>query len=544
MFSIQIRQVLICSILLLCLYGHNLAQDVITKLTMSEAFKVPKNSEVDRIITTVGNNAYFLRKNFNLSGLVSSITIENYDIEKLRLKKAVGIDLHYRKKLRVFHDVFKVGDKFYLITSFFNIGKSKNYLFAQELDARFEPKEDLILIGEIDSRNESQIGDFQIKHSRDSSKVIIYQNIPSKKSEPQQAKVSIYDDNLELLWEKKIKFPYESKLYRSIKFEVDNIGNAYLLGKRFFEKEKDIIDNKPNFEFILVAYTERGEKVDRYQLKDNKKLITDMTFEVNKKDELICTGFYTNKTKSFNGFSSSESIQGIVYFKVDNIGKKVEEKTFSEFDLDFITLNETDRTKSIELNRSTDKSTRNDPALYSYDFRDVILRSDGGAVVIAEQYYVEEFNRTPNTFNRGFNNRTFQTTTVSNYNVIIVINIRPDGSIQWANSVPKYQTATNAQSERFVSFANANIGDKIYFIFNEERSVLKGNNKLFKNQNQNALALAELNKRGELSISMIGGNEDLKSVIVPTLTKQISKNQFLVFGLERNKFRIGRVELN
>ena len=128
--------------------------------------------------------------------------------------------------------------------------------------------------------------------------------------------------------------------------------------------------------------------------------------------------------------------------------------------------------------------------------------------------------------------------------MIIVINIRPDGSIQWANSVPKYQTATNAQSERFVSFANANIGDKIYFIFNEERSVLEGNNKLFKNQNQNALALAELNKRGELSISMIGGNEDLKSVIVPTLTKQISKNQFLVFGLERNKFRIGRVELN
>ena len=82
------------------------------------------------------------------------------------------------------------------------------------------------------------------------------------------------------------------------------------------------------------------------------------------------------------------------------------------------------------------------------------------------------------------------------------------------------------------------------FIFNEERSVLEGNNKLFKNQNQNALALAELNKRGELSISMIGGNEDLKSVIVPTLTKQISKNQFLVFGLERNKSRIGRVELN
>ena len=541
MLSNFCRHFLISCILLICFCSQGFAQYERTELTMSQEYKIPKNSAVDRIISSTKNNVYFLRRNYNLSGLVSSITIENYDVEKLLLKKAIAIDLKYQKKLRVFHDVINVNGKFFLITSYFNNAKNKNYLFAQELSSSFEPSDDLILIGEIDSRNESLIGDFQFKHSRDSSKVIIYHDLPTKRSESQQTKISIYDDKLELLWDRKIKLPYESRLYRNIKFEVDNQGNAYLLGKRFFKREKDIVDDRPNFEFILEAYTEKGEKVDRYQLKDKLKIITDMTFEVNNRSEIICTGFYTTKTKSFGGFRSSESIQGIVFFKVNNIDKIVEEKTFSKFDLDFITLNETERAKRQAQSREVDNNTRNDPALYSYDFRDVILRSDGGAVIIAEQFYVEELNRLPNNFNSGFSNQTFQPRSINNYNEIIVVNIRPDGSIQWANSVPKYQSAATDFSERFVSFANANIGSKIYLIFNEERSVLEESSTNFKNQN--ALAMAELDKSGELSIYMIGHNDDLKSTIVPTLSKQISKNELLIYGLDRNKFRIGRVML-
>lgn len=542
MLAKLIQQILVFGFLLLAWQSQVVAQlDAPSELAMSEAYRIPKNSVIDRIISTEGNTAYFLRKNFNLSGLVASITIESFDVKSLRLKKAIEVDLKYQKKLRVFHDVFNVNDKFYLITSFFNSGKDKNFLFAQKLDDSFEPDKDLILIGEIDSRNEVQIGDFQFEHSRDSSKVIIYHDIPTKRSEAQQAKISIYNDDFDLLWDKKIKFPYESKLYNSIKFDVDKNGNAYLLGKRFFEKERDLVKKRPNFEYILEAYTEKGEKIDRYQLNDKLKLITDLTFEVNNKNEIICTGFYTNKTSSVGGFGSTESIQGIVFFKVNNNEKIVEEKTFSKFDLDFITLNETERARRVAQRQDNDNIQSNDPALYSYDFRDVILRSDGGAVIIAEQFFVEEINRTVNNFNRGFNNQTFQNTSIYNYNEVIVVNIRPDGSIQWANSVPKYQSATSVNARRFLSFKNANIGDKIYLIFNEERKVLEGANTLFKNQN--ALAMAELDKSGTLSIYMVGDNDDLQSIIIPTLTKQISRRELLIYGIDRNKFRIGRITL-
>ncbi len=536
-----------CIFLLLCLFVSSAilrAQvDVPADLKLSQSFKIPSNSVVDRIISANSENAYFLRRQFSPGGFLKSVLVERYNINTLRLDKSIEIDLKYQKKLRVFHDIFKVGSNFYLITSYFNSVKDKNYLFAQKLDKSFYPEEDLILIGEIDSRNESQIGDFQIQHSRDSSKVIIYSDIPTKRSDRQTAKVSIYDSNFDLIWDKQIRLPYEAGLFNNIKFEVDNEGNAYLLGKHFFEKSKDVVKNRPNFEYILEAYSEKGEQVDRYQLDDKLKLITDLTFEVNNRNEIICTGFYTNKVKSGNGFSVSESIQGIVFFKVDNNEKKVEEKKFTKFDLDFITLNENENQKRRALKNDQDNIQKNDPALYSYDFRDVILRSDGGVVVIAEQFFTETIDRSVNSFNQGFNNRTFQNETRYNYNEVIVVNIRPDGTIQWANSVPKYQSSSNIATRRFLSFGNANIGNKIYLLFNEDRNILgaTGGASVFKNRD--ALALAELNKKGELSIYMVADTDEMNSLTIPTLTKQIARKELLIYSVNNNRFRIGRLKL-
>ena len=115
MYSKLIQQILVFGFLLLAWQTQVVAQlDAPAELAMSEAYRIPKNSVVDRIISTDGGTAYFLRRNYNLGGLVVSITIESFDVKTLRLKKAIEVDLKYQKKLRVFHDVFNVNNKFYL----------------------------------------------------------------------------------------------------------------------------------------------------------------------------------------------------------------------------------------------------------------------------------------------------------------------------------------------------------------------------------------------------------------------------------------------
>mgnify|MGYP000014266518 CR=1 FL=1 len=527
--------------------------EVPASLTISEEYKIPKNTYFKRVISADQGYVHILRGSYSMSKRLTSVIVESYDIETLKLKRATDIPLKYQKRLRIFHDIFEVNDKFYLITSYFNSAKNKNFLFAQKLNNRFEPDEDLILIGEIDSRSESKIGDFQFDYSRDSSKVIVYHDIPTKRSDQEEFKFSIYNDNFDLLWDKEITFPFESKLYSLIKFAVDNDGNGYLLGKHYFDKIRNKVKGLPNYEYILEVYSNSGENKERYQLMDKQKFISDLTFEVNRGNEIICTGFYTNRLNASRQNvrdNNRESIEGIVYFKIDNNAQKIEEKKFSAFDLDFITLNQSERQRRRSERRQNDDIEDNDPALYSYYFRDIILRSDGGVVIIAEQYFETVYN---SNFNNGFdvgfntfNNGIYREVIEYNYNDIIVVNVNPDGSIRWANAVPKYQSTLQPEVTRYYSFSNANIRDKIYMLFNEDGNVFESqagfslNGRALKNK---ALALAELDKTGELSIYKLGDFETMQTLILPTETRQIAKNELLIYGESKNYFRIGTVLL-
>ena len=266
--QIKLFPLLVTLLLIFNVQNNGYAQHIApADIEMSQEFKMPNKSFLNRIISADSKKAYFLRTNYNnIAGQLKSVIVESYDLNTLKLIEAREIDLKYQKKLRVFHDIFEVNNKFYLITSFFNSGKNKNFLFAQKLNAKFFPEKDLALIGEIDSKNEFRSGDFTIEHSRDSSKVIIYADLPTKRSENYRAKISVFDDNFDLMWDKKINLPVETKLYDRKKILVDDKGDAYVLAKRFFDKNREAQNNLPNYEYLLEAYSEKGEKLDRYKL--------------------------------------------------------------------------------------------------------------------------------------------------------------------------------------------------------------------------------------------------------------------------------------
>ena len=554
----MIKQVFFIVSILVCVLADTIAQENDPIVELSSDYKVPSASVLQSILTSTSENIYLLRKDYSGIGRqLRSVIIESYDRNSLKLTKAVDIDLKYSKKLRTFHDIFIVKGNMFLITSFFNSAKNKNFLFAQKLNKNFVPSDDLILLSEIDSRNEAQTGDFLIDHSRDTSKIIIFNDIPTKRNENERAKISVFDADFNKIWDKKISFPFESKLYERLKFEVDKKGNAYILGKHYFEKRRNSRKDAPNYEFVLEAYTELGEQKDKYQLNSKEKFISNLTFEVNNKEQIICTGFYSDTNP--RGVVSSNNntrgnIKGIVFFSVDNISKIIAEKTYSEFDLEFIALNETERQKRVLKRRANDSNENNDPGLYSYDFRDVILRSDGGAVVIAEQYFAYDQTNDP-SFNNGINNginnnfnNGFRRDSIHVFSDIIVVNINPDGAIRWANAVPKYQSSFNYDTFRFLSFGNGNYRDKIYMLFNERvdlfESEITGNRILRSHANSFGLAMATIDKSGELEIELLAPNREMGVQVLPTLIKQIGKKEMLFYGESNTKFRLGKINLN
>ncbi|MEM9991412.1 MAG: hypothetical protein AAF738_06575 [Bacteroidota bacterium] len=144
-----------------------------------EQFKELSNSFLSKIVATGAEGFYTLRVRPASTLERRKVFLEYYS-DAMNLKKARELQLKYKGKRREFQDVVMLGQQLYLITSFHNEAKHKNYLFRQKIhNTRLTTSDhDLELISEIDTRSIVREGTFDLVQSRDSSKLLIYNKIP------------------------------------------------------------------------------------------------------------------------------------------------------------------------------------------------------------------------------------------------------------------------------------------------------------------------------------------------------------------------------
>jgi len=257
------------------------------------------------------------------------------------------------------------------------------------------------------------------------------------------------------------------------------------------------------------------------------KFVTDMTIEVSDDGDIIAGGFYSNKGVS--------SVDGTYFLTVDGKSKQIRSTVLKEFDLDFITEAMTEKkTRQAEQKEMKGK----DQELYEYDLDELIVRDDGGVVLIGEQFYVETFTHTFTDAN-GVSHTTH--TTAHHYNDIIVVKLSQEGMIEWARKLPKRQT-----SELFSSYVSATTGDKLYFVFNDDpRNLIENDEakpKKFKPGKESTVVLVEIDDEGEMEKKSLFGSEDAHVVCVPKLSKQTDLTELVIFGQKGNKHRLFKVE--
>ena len=133
----------------------------------------------------------------------------------------------------------------------------------------------------------------------------------------------------------------------------------------------------------------------------------------NDQDEVICAGFYAAK----NGSSADGTY--FARYTSDRLTKKSTET--DEFSVDFIVDGKSNRVERKAVRKDSKGKTVELPHL---KVRDFVLRSDGGILLIGEEYYVEEDSKG---------------NTECNYNDIMVININSKGTMDWAKKIYKRQ---------------------------------------------------------------------------------------------------------
>jgi hypothetical protein len=125
-----------------------------------------------------------------------------------------------------------------------------------------------------------------------------------------------------------------------------------------------------------------------------------------------------------------------------------------------------------------------------------------------------------------------------------VVNIKPDGEIQWASRIPKRQISVN-DGGIFSSYSMSTVADKLYFVYNEDPRNLDARNKKYvadTPDKNSVVVLAEINRTGQVKIAPLFGNRNEGIITRPKICRQISKFEMAIYGESGRSYRFGTVE--
>ena len=369
----------------------------------------------------------------------------------------------------------------------------------------FSGNEDMIYNFKLSKGRNYTNGEYLKSISRKELRVAYVIEHPGDRESKTITTVKVFDDNYELLWKTKYTQPYERGLSRVESVNVSDDGLVYILTKVWKEK-KDRERRERNYEYFINVVTKEGlETKEKLELKDN--FIVDLKLNIAENGDLICGGFYSKE-----GLRSD----GVFFMQLDGENFNIKSESLKEFELDFITDGMSER-KAAKTKKRAKKGK--DVGLANVEFRDFIVKEDGGAVLVGE--YVNIYTTTSTDAN---GNTT--TTTHYNYDDIYVISIDKEGNIEWAEKIEKIQHTSNDGGFYSSFFLSIN-GNHLNFMFNikEKREMIL-----------HAVSMDQDGKQKSTDLIAIHRKEKIR--IRPKSCEQISDTECILFAIGKkfNKF--------
>ncbi len=511
-------------------------------LKSSTIYKKPSKSKLIKYIGANSQNYYFLRDKEGGTFEINKrkALLERYD-SNLKLAKVKELDLEYAKKRLTIEDAILMKNAFFAFYTFFNRTSNTKYLFAQKYDLNsLESIGDIIKLSEQKETTLDEVS-FGIKMSKDSTKLLIISH-PTDTKENVTFGINVYDSELHPLWNKSEILKYKVTAYSIEQYIVDNNANCYIVGQLY---EKDKIKKKGNYIYDILTYLNNGTKQDDYEIKQGEKYLTNLTFSINKENELVCSGYYSEKDIS--------SIKGVYYFILNPKDGSLKSQNFKPFDFQIRSENLSDRGKRKALEAEKEKNIEKSAELNNYEFKDFRLRSDNGGLLISEQIYTtqEGGNNNYNYNGYGYGNEFglyspfgyrsqynySPTYYVHHFDHILVTNITPTGDIEWAKKINKEQEIINNMINN-TSFVSGLAAEKLFFIFNgfnpDEKTKKSGEQ----------LVLVQISKTGEIDYHTIMNLKLQNVVIMPKYCRQISNTEVLLYGENNKEFQLFKLKID
>ncbi|MCB0855578.1 MAG: hypothetical protein KDD63_25315, partial [Bacteroidetes bacterium] len=358
----------------------------------------------------------------------------------------------------------------------------------------------------------------------------------------------VFDGDMNLIWEQNETTEKDDQLFDIRGVVVDNLGNVNILTQEFFKLDKDIekskeklkaktvIDGKPNYQYSLMSYRNKGTETKAYLLKPEEGFLRKIRMETNNRNDLIIFGFFGNE-------KSYENTQGFYYQTIDGTTGEVSSERFEYFSQEFID----------EFAEKEKDKGRNE--LWNVNAYAIIPAKNGDFIVLGEFFR----STTSTTYKPDGLDEGFRTTQYYNYGDILIWRVNPQNGIVWYDIIPKYQRtavasiASSGMDYFYVDDANrvrggvgsfiwAAMDDGIKMLYCEDPKQKED----FKKKKSGVTSdfvwsLVEVSWDGESSEQILKNNIPQKAWLVPGACSQTGPSKMLLLANERWTYQLGTI---
>lgn len=348
----------------------------------------------------------------------------------------------------------------------------------------------------LDTLYNNTKGRFVYDVSFDKSKLSAFSVVETKKQNAIQT--ILLDNKLQVIHKTKTELPADD--FKPTNSLLANNGNLYLVqGKA--ENEENVLqlfEINANGNLILV---------NNFSLQYKK--LSGLFIKMDNKNNSIYFGaFYTSQKGRDN--------EGVFFGKY-TIGD-ASQGVFKTLPFD----------EAIFNSVSTKRAQR---VLNEYDVRDIIVRNDGGFILISENYFITSRGSMSPGFYGGYYGPSMGGRSVTEYNFgdIMTLSYNAEGERQWFFFMRKLQT-TFEDRGLFSSYGFMNTGGNLAFIYNDF------------NTSKSTLTVAAVNGSGENWMNKIDPKLLIpKCDIVPKMGKQIGERTIIFPYLKGNNLGFVKV---
>lgn len=379
-----------------------------------------------------------------------------------------------------------------LLKSQYNRKTQNNDLVANWLDFELKPKGKPKTLLSQPSTVYGDRGNYRIRMNDNKSLISILYHTESE-SLNYVLHHRLLDANLNPVAEKNIELPYSPNSFYVEDFGINSWGKLTML-TRNTERERRRITKISH-----SLYTIAGDEIDDFVITDSIEI---------KNGEMVYNRWQDNFTiVGFFGFRQVNGLEGVLFFNEDTTGGKKRLK-YHHFSEDFI--------KKVNVN-----SRRKDLLSEGYDFLELIPRSDGGMLCIAEQKEIATENKV--TMINGIPQSTSKN--VYNFNELLVLNYDNLARMDWNQIIKKNQTTINDGG--YFSSAAVFTADKyVQIIFNDQL------------RNSGEIMQYTIYNNGKMVSNKLLKTELDYVAVIPVEAKQVSSNKLIIPTAKNRRFAL------